>query len=760
MKIDRRSFLSLIVGGAAGTALSPLPWKMMDDSAIWTQNWPWTPVPEVGEVTNINSVCSLCAGGCGISVKKIDNRVIKIEGNPDSPVNKGGICSLGLAGPQLLYGQTRIKTPMKRVGKRGENKWENISWDDGIKEVAEKLGALRSKGKASTVGAILGRDKGTIYGLFERFLTAYGSANLMHMPSMLDACNMSTHFMNGVQGLTGFDLENSDFILSLGSGLLDGWGSPVRMFKANSTWKENKVMVVQVEPRLSNTAAKADKWLPIKPGTEAAMALGCANVIINESLFNKDFVENYSFGFEDWTDDYGNAHKGFKNLVIEGYSPEKVSEITGISKSDIVNIARQFASASTPLALCGQGQGSAPGSLNLYMAVHALNALAGSINTKGGVWTLPEPNYINWPESKIDASAKAGLSEGRIDGAGSSEYPYSKSLLSRLPEIINSAKESPLQTLIVCEANPLYALPGTETVQKAFDRIPFIISLSSYMDETALNADIILPNHIYLERYEDISAPSGLQIPFIGLTKPVIEPLYNTKHAGDTIIAIGKALGGSIAGSLPWKNYQECIETVLADQWEVLAEKGFSADLNYSPPAWNKAFETPSSKFEFFASAIYDAGNKEKKSIPLFTHVTPEGDSASFPLTLVSYESMRLANGFIGDPPFVMKTISDTVLKKNLSCIEINPVTAGKFGLANGNQALLSTPQGSVTVKICLSEGIMPGILALPKGLGHESNDKYLAGKGANFNQLVNPLSDPVTGMDMAWGIMAKLNKA
>ena len=236
--------------------------------------------------------------------------------------------------------------------------------------------------------------------------------------------------------------------------------------------------------------------------------------------------------------------------------------------------------------------------------------------------------------------------------------------------------------------------------------------------------------------------------------------MYNTKHAGDTIIALSKTLGGFIAESLPWKNYQECIETVLADKWEVLTEEGFSADLNYSPPAWNKAFETPSSKFEFFASAIYDAGNKDKESIPLFTPVTPEGDAASFPLTLVPYESMRLANGFIGDPPFVMKTISDTVLKKNLSCIEINPVTAGKFGLANGNQALLSTPQGSVTVKICLSEGIMPGILALPKGLGHESNDKYLAGKGANFNQLVNPLSDLVTGMDMAWGIRAKLNKA
>nr|MBL0731553.1 molybdopterin-dependent oxidoreductase [Desulfobacterales bacterium] len=288
MKIDRRSFLSLIVGGAAGTALSPLPWKMMDDSAIWTQNWPWTPVPEVGEVTTVNSVCSLCAGGCGISVKKVDNRVVKIEGNSNSPVNNGGICSLGLAGPQLLYGQTRIKTPMKRVGKRGENKWEKISWDEALKAVTEKLDYLRLKGEASTVGAILGREKGTIHGLFEKFLTAYGSANLMHLPSMSDAYNLSTHFMNGVQGLTGFDLENSSFILSLGSGLLDGWGSPVRMFKANSIWKENKTMVVQVEPRLSNTAAKADKWLPIKPGTEAAMALGCANVIINESLFNKE----------------------------------------------------------------------------------------------------------------------------------------------------------------------------------------------------------------------------------------------------------------------------------------------------------------------------------------------------------------------------------------------------------------------------------------------------------------------------------------
>ncbi len=754
MKIDRRSFLSLIIGGAAGTTLSPLPWKMMDDSSIWTQNWPWTPVPETGEVTHVNSVCGLCPGGCGISVRKVGSRVVKIEGNPDFPVNRGGICSLGLSGLQLLYGHTRIKTPLKRVGKRGENRWKKISWDNALKEVAGNLGTLRTRGKASTVGMILGRDKGTMHGLCDRFLTSYGSANLMTMPSIEDAYNISARFMNGVQGLTGFDLENSDFILSLGSGLLDGWGSPVRMFKAHSLWKENNAMFVQIEPRLSRTAAKADKWIPIKPGTEAALALGFANIIITESLFNKEFVEKYSFGFEDWRDESDNLYKGFKNMVIEGYDPEKVSAITGVNKTDIIYLARQFARASRPLALCGSSRECAPGSLNLYMAVHALNALAGRINKKGGVLTLPETNYNKWPELKTDVVAKAGLAAGRIDGAGTSVYPYARSLLSSLPEKINSAKGSPIQALIVCEANPLYALPDTNAVQKAFDAVPFVVSLSSYMDETALNADIILPNHIYLERYDDVPAPFGLPDQLIGLAKPVIDPLYDTRHAGDTIILLAKALGGSTAESFPWENYQQCLEDTLGDKWETLMEDGFFRDTEDSPAEWDKAFETQSSKFEFFAGKA-----RSGKTFSLFTPVKPEGDDSNFPLTLIPYASMRLNAGFAGNPPFLMKTVPDTALKGDLSCVEINPLTARSLKLADDKPALLTTSRGSVKVKICYSEGIMPGLAALPLGLGHEGRDEYLTGKGVNFNSLAAPVPDSITGMDTVWGIKAGLVK-
>ena len=319
MKIGRRGFLSFVIGGAAGTALSPLPWKLMDESSIWTQMWPWTPVPKDGETSYVSSVCTLCSGGCGITVRKIDERAVKIEGMKGHPLNNGGACLIGLSGLQLLYGPTRIKSPLKRTGKRGRGRWEKISWKEAVSEIVEKLDNLRSKGQSHTVGFVSGSDRGTIPRLFERFLTAYGSPNLMRMPSVRDSYELTLHMMQGVQALPGFDFENADFILSFGSGIIDGWGSPVRMFRANSAWQNANVKVIQIEPRLSNTAAKSSKWIPINPGTETALVMGLAHVIIKEYLYDTGFILNYTKGFEDW-----------KRLVMDNYSPDSVAAITGI----------------------------------------------------------------------------------------------------------------------------------------------------------------------------------------------------------------------------------------------------------------------------------------------------------------------------------------------------------------------------------------------------------------------------------------------
>ena len=738
MKIDRRSFLSFVIGGAAGTALSPIPAKLTDDLSIWTQNWPWTPVPKDGEVSYANSVCTLCPGGCGISVRKVEDRAVKIEGREGYPGSDGNACALCLSGLQLLYGPTRVRTPLKKV----DGKWKKISWDDAISEVTEKLKGLRESDQAHTVACISGSERGTVPQLFKRLLTAYGSPNFMSVPSMQDSYALTLKLMHGVDAAVGFDLENANFVLSFGSGILEGWGSSVRMFKAHSGWKDKKTKVVQIDPRLSNTAAKADQWLPAKPGTEMILAMGLAHVIIRESLYNKAFVEKHAAGFDTFS------------KMVKAYPPKAVAEKTGIDADVIVTLAKEFAGASNPLAICGRGQGEMPGSLHEFMAVHALNALKGNINQKGGVWAVTEPNYIAWPAPELDDIAAKGTEAARVDGAGSEAYLLAKSLLNRLPEAINAAEESPVQALFVSGANPCYTMADTQTVKKAFDKIPFVVSFSSYMDETAEAADLILPNHSYLERYEDVPSPVGAVAPMIGLAAPVMEPRLDTQHSGDVVIQIAKSLGDTIAAAFPWDTYQACLEETLGDHWEALNENGFVAP-ETSAPAWNKAFATASKKFEFVSEACKGKPGQE------ITGGVPEGDAEKYPFLLIPYDSMRLANDAIGNTPFLTKIVEDTVLKGKDMFIEVNPkTTENLLFVREGASVVLETPKGDIPVRVHLSEGIMPGVIAVPRGLGHTAYDKYLAGKGRNFNELVGPVEDAVSGLDAAWGIRAKLTYA
>ncbi|MDM8524592.1 molybdopterin-dependent oxidoreductase [Desulfococcaceae bacterium HSG8] len=737
MKIGRRSFLSFVIGGAAGTALTPLPWKLTDDLSIWTQMWPWTPVPEDGEVSYTNSVCTLCPAGCGISVRKIEDRAVKIEGAEGYPASDGNACILGLSGLQLLYGPTRVRMPLKKEN----GKWKEISWDEAISQVVNKLSDLRSNDESPAVACISGSDYGTVPRLLRRFMTAYGSPNFMTVPSMQDSYALTLKLMHGVSALAGFDFENSNFVLSFGSGLIEGWGSSVRMFKAKSLWKEKGGKLVQVEQRLSNTAAKADQWVAVNPGTEAVLALGLANVIITQSLYDKAFVENHASGFD-----------AFKKIVT-GFSPDKVAKITGVEESAIISLAKAFAGASEPVAVCGRGQGKTPGSLHEFMAVHALNALVGNINKKGGVWAVPEPDYIKWPEPELDEVAQKGLATPRADGAGSEKYPDTKSLLNQFPKAVCAAEESPVKVLFVSGANPCYTLPGTKAVKEAFDKIPFVISFSSFMDETAQAADLILPNHGHLERYQDVPTPAALQNPLTGLAKPVVEPLFNTRHTGDVVIALAKGVGGSVADAFAWDSYEACLEETMGDNWDTLLEKGFVAQA-FEPPGWDSAFTTSSGKFEFISQACMAESHQAAPG-----KIAIEGDNKKFPLILMPYDSIRLANGFIGNTPFLTKTLEDTILKGQDTVVQINPKTAKSrfIFLDDGDYAILSTPKGRVKVRVNLFEGVMPGVVAIPRGLGHTAYDDYLAGKGSNFNELISPVDDPVSGLDAAWGIRAKL---
>jgi len=735
MKVDRRSFLAFVLGGAAGTALSPLPWKITDDMAIWSQNWPWTPVPERGEISRINSACTLCPGGCGISVKKSAERVIKIEGLKGHPVNDGGLCILGLAGAQLLYGPNRIQTPLKKVNDR----WQKISWEEAITEIAAKLKKLRADGSAHKVAVVAGSDRGTVATLINRFLSVYGSPNFFRTPSIWDSYELAMYLTQGTRSMAGFDIKNADFILSFGSGLIEGWGSPGYMFRVKAMLRKNGGRMDQIEPRLSKTAAKSDHWIAINPGTEGALAFGLAHVIIKEELYNRNFVNGYTAGLSD----------RFQQ-AIDGFPPEIVSKITGISTGTILKLARDFAGSRSPLAICGQGQGHLPGSLQAFLAVHSLNALVGNINRPGGIWAVPEPDYIDWPELEIDAVAAKGLQQPRIDGAGTYRHPNARYLLHRLPEVVNASAESPLQVLFISAANPAYSLQDTAAVEKAFKKIPLVVSFSSFMDETSALADMLLPNHMFLERYQDVAGAHGFPKPIINLAQPAVEPLFNTRHTGDFIIQLAKELGHTIGAAFPWEDYATCLEETLGDKWDGLLEEGYVVNDEFSAAGWADAFETDSTKFEFT--------NNDIRTLAGYEPINPQGDEANYPLLLVPYDTMRISSGYIGSPPFLIKALEETVLKGDDVLVEINPATAKQLGLSDGKTAKLTTPKGAARVKVHLTQGIMPGIVAIPRGLGHTTDDRFLVGKGVNYNRLSSPVDDPASGHNAAWGIRAKLS--
>ncbi|MBT8339924.1 MAG: molybdopterin-dependent oxidoreductase [Desulfatitalea sp.] len=741
MKLSRRCFLSFSIGGAAGTALTPLPWKIADDLSIWSQNWPWTPVPADGAYQYVDTTCTLCPGHCGIRVRKVDGRAVKIESREAAAMNAhGGICLLGLSGLQLLYGPTRIPGPMKRNGQRGQGNFAPVTWREAIEDLTAKLADIREQGKPQSLACLAPEGDGTVSRLMQRFAAAYGTPNLMTMPSMADGYRAALRLTQGIDGHVGLDVENCDLLLSFGSALLEGYGSAPRMMRAVNRIKAQHGKLLQVEPRLSKTAAKADLWLAAKPGTEADLALAMAHVIITRQRYDEGFAADHIEGFAD-----------FAAMVRRGYAPKAVAKTTGVDARKIVEAALAFSDAKRPLAVWGRGKGQMAGSLKEVLAVNSLNALMGRINRPGGMLGIPAYDYIRWPEAGRDGIAAAGLQSGRADGGGTPRYPHAGQLVHRFIDRVQAGK-SQIQALLVGECNPCYHLAHTEQVKAAMDAIPYIVSFSSFWDETALQADLVLPSHLYLERYEDIPLTTGASRPLVGLCRPVVDPLLDTQHPGDTLIQIAHGLKGSVAEAFPWTGYTDCLKQSLSGHWAKMIAKGAWMADNAPVADWDRAFNTPTGKLVLM--------NAELAQVYRAKAAAPQGDAERYPLQLIPYDTIRLSSRYGGSPPFMVKTVSDRVLKGQDGFVQINPDTAGRLGFAEGDRALLATPLGQAPVRIHLDAGTMPDVVAMPNGLGHTTDDPFLAGKGVNPNRLIGTVEDPASGMNMAWGIRAKLIRA
>ncbi|MEK7363268.1 MAG: molybdopterin-dependent oxidoreductase, partial [candidate division NC10 bacterium] len=482
--------------------------------------------------------------------------------------------------------------------------------------------------------------------LWKRFAEAYGTPNYIRVRCLPPERPALAHqLMQGVTSPLAYDLGEAQFILSFGAGLLEAWLGPVHVSQAFARLRRSgerpRGRFVQVDPRRSPTAVKADRWVPIVPGTDGILALGIANALIREELYDKEFIAQHTFGFEDWVDQRGAHHEGFKNFVLKEYGLLAVSAATGVPVRTILEIARDLGTTKPAVVIGERGPAYGPDDLHTRMAIHSLNALIGSIGVRGGLLIQGElPLSPLRPVQKDEAAARA-LERPRIDGAGRGQYFLASDAPQALPERILSAKPYPINALLLFATNPLANHPAKEAFAKAFEGIPFIVSFSPFLDDSSSRADLILPDHTYLERWQDDQVTHLAGFTCFSLARPATAPLHQTRNTADVVLQIAKALGGTIAKNVPWQKFEdflqervrglyeagrgyvvaapaeESLRKILERQgywtsefksydefWAALGKRGAWWDPTGLPVSLEALHTTPSRKFEFYASGL------------------------------------------------------------------------------------------------------------------------------------------------------------
>lgn len=730
MKIKRRQFLAA-AGGAALAGCTPKedPYALTKPKVEGAAGW------HTYEERWISSACGQCPAGCGIRVRVVEGRAVKIEAHPTCPINVGGVGPKGQSGLQLLYSPDRIQGPL-RNGK-------SVSWDEAIAEIAARLKEIRPEGLV----VVDGEPRGMMPQLWERFLRAFGSPNHVDHRSMTDSGKLlATYYMQGVPEIPAYDWPQTRYILGFGASLFESWCQTIHFTWASSRLRRSmpgkRVKFVQVSPRYSVTASKADEWVPIRPATYGALALGLAHVLVREKMYDEAFVKERTTGFE-----------LFRDRILANYPVDKVAEITGVQAEAIERLAREMVEHKPAIALADGAAAAATNGLGTAMAIHALNALLGNVERPGGMLVQKTAPLAPWPE--LAAAAPAAP---RLDGCGTPACPLGRSAVQRLPQAILKGEPYPAQALFLYKSNPVYSKPDGKAWREAIAKIPLVVSFSPLRDESTFGAHYVLPEPTYLERWEPVEPAPSIGIPILTMREPVVKPLHDTMPTGDVVIRLARALG--LEAAFPWKDYRAAILARMRGGVDPrgLAEKG----------GWSKdsyAYDQPV-KFEFFSTKIAEelkrlypetgaldrhldsVGVKTRGEDLCLPHWEPPdfaGDEKEYPFVLLPHRGIAYAEGGTRHLPWLREhPIHGRYAWRER--IEVNPEDAKKLGVHAGDALKVETPAGSKLLTADLQAGIPPGTLGLPLGLGAwppRPDDPETAGGYA----LLSNRGDPLAGI-------------
>lgn len=792
MKFSRRDLMKLGAGAGTAIALGGGFWK-------WTRFPPQEKTNAPGVEKWIPTVCGQCTGGCGTLVRVIDGWAVNIAGNPLHPVNRGTLCPKGIAGLQGLYDPDRIRSPLKRTGQRGEGRYEPITWEEALRLVSEPLKKLRQQGEPHRLVVLGGRYRGLMRSLWDRFLKSFGSPNYVDNQFNWEGPPAEGLYLTqGVRSFPAFDIENAEYILSFGSGILESASSPVQMLRSYGYFRRGRPSLrgrlVQIESRLSFTGIKADEWIPIQPGTEGILALGIAHMIIKEGLYHKGFVSEQGFGFENWTGPDGQEHLGFKEHVLSDYEPNVVSRQTGVPIDLLIRLARDFSTSRPSLAI---GYRDRPFH---QMAVAALNGLVGNIDAPGGVLIPRTIPYRPLPSFREDAIAHRGNAQARLDGRKGDALNHHPYLFAA-----NTLSGKPYkpEVLFLYYTNPVFSNPDPELFSKAFQEIPLIVSFSPYPDDSARLADLILPDHTPLERWQDDPVSLNNGFPVLGIRQPIIGPLYRTKSTGDFLLELAGSLGGQIQKAFPWSDFKEVMRHSLMgifearrgdtfglqfdeawtrllqrggwsvpsyqdaeEFWKLLLEKGGWWDPVYDFGERERIFRTLSGKFEFYAQGWKKAGapapaeRTDASFLPHWEEIKTEGDGKAYPFHLHVFKTMTLTGGRNANQPWLQSIAGQHLFERWSTWVEINPETANQLSISDGDWVWVESPKGKLRVKARHYRGTMPDVVNIPFGQGHLSGGRWAKRLGENPYRLLGEECDPITGYPVHGATRVKIYKA
>jgi len=704
--VERRTFLKVL--GSAGpaaaiTACSPIPPEKIIPFVIPPEDV----IP--GVATWYASVCGECPAGCGTLVRTREGRAVKVEGNPEHPVNRGGLCVRGQSTLQGHYNPDRIAGPQRRRvtdETAGRSVLEAIPWEEAQQDLVDRLQSLRDAGRGDRVAVVTPPLTGTLAKLVSAWVEALGGARwVQYEPFGYEPIRGAHDRIFGRPELPHFDFSAADVLVSFGADFLETFGSPVGYARDHAAQRQvrngDKARFIQLEPRLSMTGASADVWHSIAPNTEGLVAAAMVQIIVSEE-----------------------RAQGVPNEVlsqvadlVSTVSVESAANTAGLPVDTLRQLARDFSDPTL-----GPGRTLAVG---------------GGVGVCGTTATAAQSAIalLNYVAGNIGAT---------VDFTAASTFDAAT--YADMQGLTQAMRLGEIELAIIYNVNPVFNMPGPVNFAEALAQVPFVTSLSSLPDETTAQADLLLPSHTALESWGDSNPRRGVY----GLMQPTMQPIFDTRHVGDLMIEVGRALGGDTASNFPARGG---FYRFLRDEWEqMLTEAG--------PPSESDEQDAQTSDFEAdWADALRRGGATfpvEPVAIAvssaffetdLVSELAPVDQRHSY--TLITYPSLHFFDGRGANRPWLQE-IPEPMLKTTWgSGLEMTADTADAIGAVEGQVVTVTSDHGQVDASVIITPYLANGVVAIAIGQGHTNFGRYADNRGVNPMALL--AAEPESGGGVRW---------